>query len=63
MKRRWKNIITTGLWILWITWTIYAIIDIRPAWLAMTMITFTFLSTFLITISITIVNDFWDDQS
>ena len=60
MKHHWKNIIITGLWILWIIWAVYAIIKIRPTWLAMTMITFMFLSTFFITVSITITDNFGD---
>ena len=61
MRHRWDNIIITGLWILWLIWTAYAITKIRPTWLAITMIIFMFLSTFFITVSIKITDDFWDE--
>ncbi len=57
MKRRWKNLIVAALWVAWFVWTIYAISDIRPGWLAITMIMLMLISTFLITASLTIIND------
>jgi hypothetical protein len=61
MKRRWKDLIIIWLWALWIVWTIYAITNISPTWLAVLMITFAFLSTFFITFSLIITDDFWDE--
>jgi len=61
MKRRWKDLIVIWLWTSWIVWTIYAVIKIRPGWLAMTMIMLVFLSTFLMTAAITLTDDFGDE--
>jgi hypothetical protein len=57
MKSIWRSIIVYLLWSLFVIWTIWALSNIKPTWLAITLITFSLFSSIILSAAIMSYND------
>jgi hypothetical protein len=57
MKSIWRSVIVYFLWSLFVIWTIWALSNIKPTWLAITLITFSLFSSIILSATLILNNN------
>jgi hypothetical protein len=57
MKSIWRSVIVYLLWSLFVIWTIWALSNIKPTWLAITLITFSLFSSIILSAALILNNN------